>query len=206
MELRGRSRQSLNSAAYGWVIRRCCDPKSTRTAMSLSASTLMARPRPYRSCETRSPTANRLRGASTRTLKGLVGRWRRTTDFVIPFSMQRKAQIDPARKPEFRQPPRWRASSPLPTRGRRPARAQGDAEAASVAPRPSSSTPTVGAGIRSPNYPAKATTSRFAQGECPALGAGLKHLRGKISHHCEARPAIVSLVAVVVPMNFVCAC
>lgn len=91
----GQPRQSLNSAVYGWVIRRCCDPKSTRTAISLSASTPMARPRPYRSCVTLSPTANRLRGASARTLKGLVGRWRRTTGFVIHSSMQRKAQNRP---------------------------------------------------------------------------------------------------------------
>ena len=73
---------------YGLAIRCCIEPKSTTTA--IPSSTAVTRPRPYVSCVTRSPTANRWHGGATASLNGLVGRKRLVTPgFVIISSMRR---------------------------------------------------------------------------------------------------------------------
>lgn len=67
---------------YGLEIRAWREPKST--SIAIPSSTPMILPRPYWSCETRSPRAKCLASGATGVLKGLVGRWRRGAEgFVI---------------------------------------------------------------------------------------------------------------------------
>jgi hypothetical protein len=157
-----------------------------------------------------------LGGASARGLKGLVGRGRRPAeDFVIPASMrlEARARAFPVHtssnragmpRPPSSAPPEWRwwaawlaAFAGLPPRG------QALRTAGIALPREPSAPTGCGHMLKGLAPQACSRSSRIGtgrpEGRLPRTG-------GETSHRGGPWPATVVSVAVVVPMNFVCAC